>query len=111
MLFICAEREREFPLHFHACKKMFPYFFAAGHTNYERYVKCTSYILHTILQGEYILRHKQGIWNGKRLNMMIETTFMKFGKVLQKLLGKQQIQEPYRHGQRVSKNAMKYYKI
>ena len=82
---------------------MFPYFFAAGHTNYERYVKCTSYILHTILQGEYILRHKQGIWNGKR--------FMKFGKVLQKLLGKQQIQEPYRYGQRVSKNAMKYYKI
>ena len=38
--------------------------------------------------------------------MMIETTFMKFGKVLQKLLGKQQIQEPYRYGQRVSKNAM-----
>ena len=33
------------------------------------------------------------------------------GKVVQELLGKQQIQEPYRYGHRVSINAVNYYKI
>ena len=38
LLYIRAEREGEFVLHLYACKKMMPYFFAAGHVNYARYV-------------------------------------------------------------------------
>ena len=48
------------------------------------------------LQGEHRLRHKQEIWNGIWSGMMIETTFMKLGKVLQELLGKQQIAQMQR---------------
>ena len=34
MMYIRAEREGEFGLHLYCCKKMIPYFFAAGHWNY-----------------------------------------------------------------------------
>ena len=72
MLFIRAERQGEFPLHLYACKKMLPYFFAAGNINYARYGFCylttmsklPPNILDKFLQGEHVLRHKQGIWNG-----------------------------------------------
>ena len=88
MLFIRAERQGEFPLHLYACKKMLPYFFAAGNINYARYGFCylmtmsklPPNILDKSLQGEHVLRHKQGIWNGIWLDMMIETIFMKYGK-------------------------------
>ena len=36
MMYIRAKREGEFGLHLYCCKKMIPYFFAAGHWNYAR---------------------------------------------------------------------------
>lgn len=67
---------------------MVPYFFAAGHLNYVSYGLCylitksklPPNILDKFLQGEHILCHKQGIWNGIWSHMIIETTFMQFGK-------------------------------
>ena len=96
MLFIRAEREGEFPLHLYACKEMLPYFFAAGHINYARYGICyvmtmsalPKNVLHQFLQGEHILHHKQGIWNGIWSDMMIETSYMKFGKGPTGIIGK-----------------------
>ena len=96
MLFIRAEREGDFPLHIYACKEMLPYFFAAGHINYARYglfylltmTKLPPNILDKFLSGEHVLHHKQGIWNGIWSDMMIETTFMKFGKGPTGIIGK-----------------------
>ena len=48
MMYIRAEHEGDFSLHLHACYKMMPYFFEAGHVNYARYglcyERCTSYL-------------------------------------------------------------------
>ena len=38
MLYLRAEREGDWALHLYAVDKMLPYFFAAGHINYARYV-------------------------------------------------------------------------
>ena len=88
MLFVQTEREGEFPLHLYACRQMIPYFFAAGHVNYRRYGLCyllsmsrlPPTILEQVLNGEHVLRHREGIWNGIWSDMMIETSYMKFGK-------------------------------
>ena len=96
MLFVRAEREGEFPLHLYACRQMIPYFFAAGHVNYARYGLChllsMSRLLPTILdqflKGEHVLRHREGIWNANWSDMMIETSYMKFGKSLNGIVRK-----------------------
>ncbi|XP_046577679.1 uncharacterized protein LOC124285478 [Haliotis rubra] len=86
--FVRAEKEADWPLHFLAVKLMMPYFFAAGHQNYARY---GLYYLRTaedlnpeqlekFLKGEHVTRHTPGSWNGIWTDMMIETTFMKYGK-------------------------------
>ena len=36
MMYVRAEREGDIGLHLYACRKMIPYFFAAGHWNYAR---------------------------------------------------------------------------
>jgi len=38
MLYVRAEREADWPLHIQAMKFMIPYFFAAGHINYARFI-------------------------------------------------------------------------
>ena len=88
MQFIRAEREGEWALHLHACKEMIPYFFAANHTNYARYglyylrrmERLPPDILKHFLKGEHVMRHQDGIWNGIWVDMLIETTFMRYGK-------------------------------
>ena len=88
MLFVRAEREGEFPLHLYACHQMIPYFFAAGHINYARYGLCylltmsklPPTVFEQFMKGEHVLRHREGIWNGIWSDMMIETSYMKFGK-------------------------------
>ena len=45
---------------------MIPYFFAAVHVNYSR-------------KGEHVLHYREGIRNGIWSDMMIETSYMKFG--------------------------------
>ena len=96
MLFVRAEREGEFPLHLYACHQLVPYFFAGGHINYARYGLCylltmsrlPPTILDQFLKGEHVLRHREGIWNGIWSDMMIETSYMKFGKGPNGIIGK-----------------------
>ena len=87
-MYIRAEREGDFALHLYTCHKMMPYFFSAGHTNYARYGICylrtmhklPDGILHAFLKGEHVMRHQDGLWNGIWSDMMIETTYMRYGK-------------------------------
>ena len=67
---------------------MMPYFFASGHMNYARYGICylrtmhklPKCILEAFMRGEHVMRHQDGIWNGIWSDMMIETTYMRYGK-------------------------------
>ena len=66
---------------------MIPYFSAARHWKYAR--ECICYlrsmeklsgdILHKFMTGEHVMRHQKGLWNGIWSDMMIETTYMKYG--------------------------------
>ena len=94
MLFVRAERG-EFPLHLYACHQMISYFFAAGHINYARYGLCylltmsklPPTVFEPFMKGEHVLRHREEIWNGIWSDMMIETSYMKFGKGLSGIIG------------------------
>jgi len=85
--FVRAEREGEWALHLLAVKHMLPYFFAAGHIHYARYGLCylrcmeklTGELLEKFLKGQHVQRHQAGIWNGIWTDMMIESTFMRYG--------------------------------
>ena len=88
LLYIRAEREGEFLLHLYACKKMMPYFFAAGHVNYARYglrylrsmERLSGNVLQQFMAGKHVMRHQAGLFNGVWSDMAIETTYMKYGK-------------------------------
>ena len=41
-------------------------------------------VLHSFLRGEHVARHQGGIWNAIWIYMLIETTFMCYGKVTTK---------------------------
>ena len=70
------------------CKKMIPYFFAAGHWNYAResmvYLrsieKMPTNLLNRFMNGKHEIRIKDGLFNGIASDMAIETTYMKVGK-------------------------------
>ena len=96
ILFVRAEREGEFRLHLYACPQMITYFFAAGHVNYARYGLCyllsmsrlPPTILDQFLKGAHVPCHREGIWNGIWSDMMTETSYMKFGKGPNGIIGK-----------------------
>ena len=74
---------------------MIPYFFAAGHINYAKYGVCylmtMSKLPPTLLDQflrDHVLQHQHGIWNGIWSDMMIETSYMKFGKGPSGIIGK-----------------------
>lgn len=87
MMFTRAEREGDWLLHLWAVKAMLPYFFAARHFNYAKYgllyyremEKLPQPLLAQFLKGEHVTRHHSGIWNGIWTDMLIETTFMRYG--------------------------------
>ena len=87
MMFVRAEREADWPLHLEAYRQMIPYFFAAGHVHYPRYGICylrsmgllPKSVLSKVLNGEHVMRHEKGIWNGIWSDMFIESTFMRYG--------------------------------
>ena len=87
MLFIRAEREGDWPLHLLATEMMLPYFFASGHFNYARnglyYLRSMSKlpcrVLKAFMNGNHVMRHKPGLWNGLWSDLYIETTFMRYG--------------------------------
>ena len=37
-------------------------------------------VFEKIMKGEHVIRHRQEVWNGIWPDMMIETTFMRYGK-------------------------------
>ena len=88
MLYIRAEREADWPLHLLAVQRMLPYFFASNHVNYVRYglyylktmQRLPPDILSKFLDGQHVMRHKPGFWNGIWSDMWIETTYMRYGK-------------------------------
>ena len=96
MHFIRAEREGNFPLHVATLKAMHPYYFAAGRANYARSVSCylmnienlPAEILKGFLEGNHVMRHKRGIWNGISSDMFIESTFMRYGHSKTGVIGK-----------------------
>ena len=106
MLHIRAGREGEFGLHLYTCKQMMPYFFAAGHVNYIRYALCyiktmeklPIAVLHSFLRGEHVARHQEGIWNAIWVDMLIETTFMRYGKGPTGLIGVTTKPRQFRYG-------------
>ena len=67
---------------------MIPYFFASGHVNYARYglyylrsmERRPQNVLKRFLNGEHVMRHNPGVWNGIWSDMFIGTTFMRYGK-------------------------------
>ena len=67
---------------------MIPYFFVAGHWNYGRESICclrsmgklSGDILNKFMKVEHVMRHQKGLWDGILSDMMIETTYMKYGK-------------------------------
>ena len=88
MMHIRGEREGEFGLHLYACKKMIPYFFAAGHWNHARasivYMrtmeKLPEYLVKKFMNGEHMVRIQNGLFNGIWSGMAIESSYMKVGK-------------------------------
>ena len=87
MNFQKAEREGNFPLHRYCSLRMLPYFFAAGHVNYARYGlyyvrsfgNLPDSVLRKFLDGEHVMHHKSGIWNGIGSDQFIESTYMRYG--------------------------------
>ena len=69
MLYLRAEREADFPLHYYAVTQMMPYIYAARHWNYIRDGTCYSRFIeripNTVLQhflnGEHVVRLQDGL--------------------------------------------------
>ena len=72
MIYVRAERETEWSLHLWAMQQIIPYFFAARHVNYARYglyylrsiERLPENVLKRFLNGEHVMRHNPGVWNG-----------------------------------------------
>ena len=80
-LFIRAEREGDWLLHLYAFKRMMPYFFAAAHWNYARYilwhiVDVTNLLpeglLSAFLNRDHVCRHNSGLKNAVFLDQFGE---------------------------------------
>ena len=95
MLYLRAEREADFPLHYYAVTQMMPYICAAGHWNYIRdgtcYIRSIERIPNTVLQhflnGEHVVRLQDGLCNAVWSDNTIESTYMKNGKGPSGLIG------------------------
>ena len=80
LLFVRAEREREWLLHLTLVKEMLPYFYAAGHHNYAMYGSCylrnmetlPCEVLEKFMKGEPAMRHQEGYLNGIWSNMSLK---------------------------------------
>ena len=88
LIYIRVEREGDFALHQYACQKIMLYFFAAGYTNYACYGLCYLRTMHKLpgnildnfMKGKHVMSHQNGLWNCIWSDMMIETTYMRYGK-------------------------------
>src|SRR6218665_1327694 len=96
-LYLRAEREGNWLLHMHSLRRMLPYFFAAGHWNYARYISwhimemeasLPEPILTAFMKGEHVCRHRNGLWNSVFLDQFGEQTYIRYGKSKGGLVGK-----------------------
>ena len=93
--YIRAEREADWALHLSAVQEMLPFFYAAGHVNYARYalyyLKTMQDLPQTIkekfIKGEHTMHHCPGIFNGIWSDMAIESTYMRYGKSKDGIVG------------------------
>ena len=91
LMYVSAEREGEFGLHLYAFKEMIPYVFTTGHWNYARdsivYLrtmkKLPNSLLDKFMNGEHVVHLKNGLCYEVWSDMVIDTTYMKFGKGIQ----------------------------
>ena len=93
LMYVCAAHECEFGLHLYPFKEMIPYFFAAGHCNYainsivhsvsENDEKLPNSLLDKIMNDEHVVHLKNGLFYGIWSDMVIDITYMKFGKSIQ----------------------------
>ncbi len=91
LMYVRAERKCDSPRHLDNVRQLIPYFFTARRTIYARYgiyymksITCTTLprtVLYRFMDGEHVMRHIQGVWNGIWSDMFIETTFMRYGHV------------------------------
>ena len=88
-LYIHAEREGDWLLHMYSLKHVIPYFFAANHWNYARYISwhvldmsssIPDHMLSAFLRGEHVCRHRDGFWNSVFLDQFGEQTYIPYGK-------------------------------
>ena len=70
---------------------MLPYYFAACHVNYARYLrsmeKLPPNVERLFLKGQHVTRHIHGIWNGLWSDQFIESTFMRYGHSVGGIIG------------------------
>ncbi len=85
-----AERESDFLLQHHCYQQMLPYFFAAAHWQYARYITWHVMEMKTmlpddaktdLLAGAHVCLHKPGTWNAVSADQFGEQTYIKNGKL------------------------------
>ena len=85
-----AERDCNYLLQQHCYQQMLPYFFAAGHWQYARYI--TRHVIEMqyklpddakmdLLAGARVCRHRPGTWNSVSADQFGEQTYIKKGKM------------------------------
>lgn len=94
--FTRAEREGNWVLHLYSMEQMIPYFFAAGHWQYARYItwhcremrKCLPQDVEQLfVDGEHVCRHRDGSWNAVFADQFGEQTYIRYGKSKGGLVG------------------------
>lgn len=84
-----SEREGDFLLQQLTLERMLPYFFAAGHHHYARYL--THHLLEMrhqlplvakteLMSGAFVCHHQEGSWNGVSSDQFGEQTAIRIGK-------------------------------
>lgn len=95
-LFIRSQREGDWLLEMHCLQRMLPYFFAAGHCNYGRYISwhiiemnncLTDEAKKFLLDGYHVCKHLAGNWNSVPLDQFGEQTYIRKGKARGGLVG------------------------
>ena len=85
-----AERDCDYLLQQHCYQQMLPYFFAAGHWQYARYIiwhvmemqyMLPDYAKKDLLAGAHVCRHRPGTWNSVSADQLGEQTYIKKGKM------------------------------
>ena len=95
-MFVRAEREANYMLHMYCLTHMIPYFFAAGHWNYARYItwhvmefqtQLSDEALRIFHMGHHVCRHRKGHWNAVFADQFGEQTCIRQGKEKGGLVG------------------------